>query len=213
MKILGIDEAGRGPIVGPMVIAGFMCNEQDIPILKDIGVRDSKDLSRKERERIFEEVISKFKDYYYITISPQIIDYYVYKRKLNYLEIENMVKIISKLNPDKVYIDSPSRNIKRIKELIEKSLNNKIEIIVDIKADKKYEVVSAASIIAKVIRDREIDNIKEKTKIDFGSGYPADEKTINAIKENYELLENYIRKSWSTLRRINNQKSIREFFK
>jgi ribonuclease HII len=212
--ILGIDEAGRGPVIGPMVIAGYCIEEEKIELLKSLGVKDSKKLTREQREKIYNEIIKLTDKYKYIMIDPKTIDYYVYKNKLNYLEFENMIKIIKEIKPDKVIIDSPIVNTKKVVEYIKNNLKIDIEIIVENKADKNYPVVSAASIIAKVIRDREIDKIKEKTNIDFGSGYPSDERTIKAIKENYEILKDYIRKSWMTIKKIKreNQKSILSFF-
>jgi ribonuclease HII len=212
--ILGIDEAGRGPVIGPMVIAGYCIEEEKIELLKSLGVKDSKELTRKQREEIYNEIIKLTDKYKYIIIGPKTIDYYVYRNKLNYLEFENMIKIIEEIKPDKVIIDSPMVNTKKVVEYIKNNLKINVEIIAENKADKKYPVVSAASIIAKVIRDREIDKIKEKIHIDFGSGYPADERTIKAIKENYEILKDYIRESWMTIKKIRgeNQKSILNFF-
>jgi ribonuclease HII len=212
--ILGIDEAGRGPVIGPMVIAGYCIEEERIELLKSLGVKDSKKLTRKQREDIYNEIIKLTDKYKYIIIGPKTIDYYVYKNKLNYLEFENMIKIIEDIKPDKVIIDSPVVNIKKVIEYIKNNLKINIELVVENRADKNYPVVSAASIIAKVIRDKEIDKIKEKTNIDFGSGYPSDERTIKAIKENYEILKDYIRKSWITIKKIKreNQKNILSFF-
>jgi ribonuclease HII len=210
--ILGIDEAGRGPVIGPMVIAGYCIEENNIEKLKEIGVKDSKELTRKEREEIYEEIIKIAHKYKYIIINPKTIDYYVYDNRLNYLEFENMIKIIEEIKPDKVIIDSPLRNTKKVLEYFKNKIKN-IEIIAENKADKNYPVVSAASIIAKVIRDWEIDKIEEKINIDFGSGYPSDERTIKALKENYDKLKDYVRESWFTIKKIkeNKQKSIKDF--
>lgn len=213
MKVLGIDEAGRGPVIGPLVIAGFLIDEEDIKILEDIGVKDSKLLSREKREEIFEKLI-KYSHTYYI-IDPKTIDYYVERKSLNLLEIKYFIKIIDNLNPDKVYLDSPSHNTKKIKEIIERKINKKnIELIVENKADRNYLVVGAASIIAKVIRDKEIDKIKDKLGIDFGSGYPSDKRTIYAIKEHYEELKDYMRETWNTIKKIKGykQKNIKDYF-
>ena len=211
--ILGIDEAGRGPVIGPMVIAGYCIEEEKIDLLKSLGVKDSKELTRKQREEIYNDIIKLTDKYKYIIIDPKTIDYYVYKNKLNYLEFKNMIKIIEEIKPDKVIIDSPIVNTKKVIEYIKNNLKTNVEIIAENRADKNYPVVSAASIIAKVIRDREIDKIKEKINIDFGSGYPSDEKTIKALKEDYDKIKDYIRESWMTIKRIRgiNQKNIFDF--
>ncbi|BFI73628.1 ribonuclease HII [Nanoarchaeota archaeon] len=211
--ILGIDEAGRGPVIGPMVIAGYCIKEEKMDKLIDTGVKDSKELTRKEREDIYKKIIEISDKYKYIIIDPKTIDYYVYKNKLNYLEFENMIKIIKDIKPDKVIIDSPLRDTKKVVEYFKNNLNENIEIVAENKADKNYPVVSAASIIAKVNRDWEIDKIKEKLNIDFGSGYPSDERTIKAIKEDYDKLKDYIRESWFTIKKIKSgkQKNIADF--
>ncbi|MFP3167215.1 MAG: ribonuclease HII [Candidatus Nanopusillus sp.] len=211
--ILGIDEAGRGPVIGPMVIAGYCIEEEKIELLKSLGVRDSKELTRKQREDIYNEIIKLTDKYKYIIIDPKTIDYYVYRNRLNYLEFENMIKIIEEIKPDKVIIDSPMVNTKKVIEYIKNNLKINVEIVAENKADKKYPVVSAASIIAKVIRDREIDKIKEKINIDFGSGYPSDEKTIEVLKKDYDKIKGYVRESWMTIKRIRkeDQKNILDF--
>jgi len=211
--ILGIDEAGRGPVIGPMVIAGYCIEEEKIDLLKSLGVKDSKELTRKQREDIYNEIIKLTDKYKYIIIDPKTIDYYVYKNKLNYLEFNNMIKIIEEIKPNTVIIDSPIVNTKKVIEYIKNNLKINIEIIAENGADKNYPVVSAASIIAKVIRDREIDKIKEKINIDFGSGYPSDEKTIKALREDYDKIKDYVRESWMTIKKVRriNQKNIFDF--
>jgi len=211
--ILGIDEAGRGPVIGPMIIAGYCIEEEKIELLKSLGVKDSKELTREQRENIYNEIIKLTDKYKYIIIDPKTIDYYVYRNKLNYLEFENMIKIIEEIKPDKVIIDSPIVNTKKVIEYIKNNLKINVEIIAENKADKKYPVVSAASIIAKVIRDREIDKIKEKLNLDIGSGYPSDEKTIEVLKKDYDKIKDYVRESWITIKRIRkrNQKNILDF--
>jgi len=210
MLLLGIDEAGRGPVIGPMVIAGVVIKEEKEKELRELGVRDSKELTRKEREDLFEKLLKIIDGYKIEIISPNKIDEYVYNGKLNILEIKTIIKIIENLKADKIIIDSPMRNVYKVLNYIKNNISYSPEIIVDIKADKNYIVVSAASIIAKVIRDREIDKIKKIVNIDFGSGYPSDPKTIKAIKEHYDVLENFIRKSWKTIR-SSKQKSIKDF--
>jgi ribonuclease HII len=211
--ILGIDEAGRGPVIGPMVIAGYCIEEEKLDLLKSLGVKDSKELTRKQREEIYNEIIKLTDKYKYIIIGPKTIDYYVYRNKLNYLEFENMIKIIEEIKPDKVIIDSPMVNTKKVIEYIKNNLKINVEIIAENKADKNYPVVSAASIIAKVIRDREIDKIKEKLNLDIGSGYPSDEKTIEVLKKDYDKIKDYVRESWITIKRIGkgDQKNILDF--
>jgi len=211
MLIAGIDEAGRGPVIGPMVIAGIVISDTKLELLEDLGVKDSKQLTFEERESLYNKIIKIVDRYLVKIIPPQKIDEYVFRNKLNILELETMVNIINDLQPNVVYIDSPSKNTKKVVEYIYSKINNKnIKILAENRADSKYSIVSAASIVAKVIRDREIQKIKELTGIDFGSGYPSDPKTREAIKKYYRELQDYIRKSWKTVRN-SEQKSLLEF--
>ncbi|MEM5828666.1 MAG: ribonuclease HII [Candidatus Aenigmatarchaeota archaeon] len=206
--VLGIDEAGRGSVIGPLVICGVLIEESKIELLKE--AKDSKLLSPKRREKLEKKIKEVVKDFAVIKISSEEIDKLRSEKNLNNIEIENMQKIINLFNPDVVIIDSPEKNVKKFERKIrEKIKNNKIKIICENYADRKYKVVSAASIIAKVERDREIEKIKKEYKIDFGSGYPSDERTIkfleNIIKNEKELPK-FIRKSWLTVKRLGKRK-------
>ncbi len=204
--IAGVDEAGRGPVIGPLVVAGVLAEEDDLEWLKKIGVKDSKQLTKSKRERIFDEIVSTF-EYTTVFITPQEIDS---TRKsgisLNLLEASAFCRIINKLTPKIAYIDCVGINTRKFEENILKNLNVECSLVVEHKADANHPVVSAASIVAKVLRDREIENLKVEYG-DFGSGYPSDPKTINFLEEaifSGELPE-FVRKSWATVERIKNR--------
>ncbi|MCX7836473.1 MAG: ribonuclease HII [candidate division WOR-3 bacterium] len=194
--ILGIDEAGRGCVIGPMVICGVLIEEKDITKLKEIGVKDSKLLKPSKREKLAKEIKKIAKKIVIKKISPKIIDKY----NLNFLELKEIKKIIEKTKPTIVYFDCPVNQkgikdyCKKLESLLEKK-NVLPKIIGENKADKKYEVVSAASIIAKVERDRIIKNLRKKYG-DFGSGYPSDRKTKEFLKNFYNNCRLIIRKKW-----------------
>lgn len=100
--------------------------------------------------------------------------------------------------------------------MIKKNLIHQyVKIISEHKADVKYPIVSAASILAKVVRDQEIEIIKKEIGVDFGSGYAADPITIKFVKAHWEnKLAQYIRKSWGTIReleKMKGQKLLMEF--
>ena len=216
--IFGIDEAGRGSIIGPLVIVGVAINSLDEDKLKKINVKDSKLLSKTQRENLYSQILSISKDYKIIVISPSEIDDAVNKKEnlnLNWLEAIKSAMIINSLNPSKVIIDCPSTNIITYKNFIsEHILNIETEFQIEHKADLNYPVVSAASIIAKVTRDAEIEKIKMDIGIDIGSGYPSDPTTINFLKENYLKYAHIIRKSWMTYKRLisnESQKQLGEF--
>ncbi len=197
MIIAGIDEAGRGPAIGPLVIAIVAIDEKDEPRLKELGVKDSKLLSPSARERIFTE-LKKFCKYEIIPLTPEEIDAAVDSEgltNLNWLEADTAARLMNHLKPDKTYVDCPSPNMKAYTTYLVGKLDYKPQLVVEHKADYKYLVVGAASILAKVTRDRAIEDLKKKHKIDFGSGYPSDPVTAEFIKENWNKYD-FFRKSW-----------------
>ena len=210
MNICGIDEAGRGPIIGPLVMCGLLVKEEDENKLVKLKVKDSKLLTKIKRESMFDKIKDISYRYEVIVIYPDEIDRAVHKHdglNLNKLEALKSAEILNLLNPDKVIIDAPSNNIRSYKEFIVNKIKNKsMEIVLEHKADMNYPVVSAASIIAKVTRDNEIEKIKKKIKIDFGSGYMADPKTIDFLEKHYETHEKIFRKSWMPYQKIVNKK-------
>ena len=206
--MLGIDEAGRGPVLGPMVIAGVLIKRENLVYLNSIGVRDSKLLSPNTRKKLVKKIRQVADKIKIIEVSPKEIDSRVtLGMSLNTLEAKYMSKIIVELNPEIVYVDAadvkPERFSKTIRSFLPAS-RRKISIISEHNADKTYPIVSAASIIAKVRRDQIIKQLK-KIYGDFGSGYPSDKKTIQFL-ENYvrkhHKLPGCVRKTWSTAKRI-----------
>ncbi len=202
MQICGVDDAGRGSMLGPLVIAGISLDKTKIRKLSALGVKDSKKLTAKKREELYKKIISLVDGYYVAKISPKSIDHSVKKHGLNKLEAKYMAKVISKLNPDTSFVDSCDVNPKRFgKEISRISNNNKIRSYHH--ADSRFVVVSAASIIAKVTRDKAITRLRKDH--DLGSGYPSDRKTINFVKKYYKtqkIMPTFVRKSWKPTQKI-----------
>lgn len=218
MIICGIDEAGKGPCIGPLVICGFCIDEKDEKQLRILGVKDSKQLTPLRRALMFDEIKKIAKNYKIIKVWPEEIDNAVNQlgSGLNELEAEKTAELLNELKPELAYVDCPSPNIKNYKFVIEQKLKSKIKIRPEHKADVNYPVVSAASVLAKVERDREIEILKQKIGIDFGSGYCSDELTQKFIKENWEKHEYQamFRKSWESIKRLKTakgQKKLGEF--
>ena len=212
MIVCGIDEAGKGPVIGPMILVGAEMNEEDLPKLKELGVKDSKLLSPKRREEIYKELV-KIVKYKLIKISPREIDYYVKDNRMNEMEALKICEVINQLRPEKAIIDCPSPNKRAFKEfLISRIKDKNTKLVVEHKADYKYEIVGAASIIAKVTRDREVRKIEKKFNIKIGSGYPSDPKTREFIKNNWnkELFSNIFRKSWQTWKRLEEKSKTKQ---
>jgi len=208
MLICGVDDAGRGPVIGPLVIAGILVDETGLQKLIHLGVRDSKTLPPKKREQMAAEILRIVKDYRVVKVSPCEIDRVVKAgrklNKLNRLEARVMASIIRDLKPDIAYVDASDVMPERFKQHILEEIPFRIEVISEHKADKNYPVVSAASIIAKVERDKEIEKLRSKYG-DFGSGYAADPKTINFLRkwiEKYGSYPDFVRESWKTVKNI-----------
>lgn len=195
----GIDEAGRGSLFGPLVIAFFYTDVKNLEEVNSISV-DSKKVSKKKREKIFSELIRLGK-FEVDIISAQDLNILMKKYSLNEIEAISISNLIRNFKST-VYIDLVDRS----KELFKKRLNRYGIIdnyFAEHKADEKYGIVGAASICAKVIRDREIEKLKEIIG-DFGSGYPGDKKTKNFIlnEENYYKSLPYLRHFWKTFQNL-----------
>ena len=208
MKILGLDEAGRGPVIGPMVIAGVLVRRKNIVYLNSLGVRDSKLLSPNAREKLADSIRQIADKIMIIEISPEEIDQrFALRKTLNTLEAEYMAKLIAYLKPDRVYVDAADVKAERFTKTIKSflpDLMKKIRITSEHKADKTYPIVSAASIIAKVRRDKIVAELK-KIYGDFGTGYPSDKRTIRFLEnyvKKYRKLPGCVRKTWLTARKI-----------
>jgi ribonuclease HII len=202
MLIAGVDDAGRGCVIGPLVIAGVLMREENLPKLKELGVKDSKLLSPNKRELLAIEIRKLAKNYAIEKLHPNEIDQAVLSsrklHKLNRLEADTMAKVIEKLQPDIAYVDASDVLEKRFKAHIADNLSHEVKIISEHKADRTYPIVSAASIIAKTERDKEI-RILTKTHGNFGSGYPSDPCTMKFLEQCITTFGNYpdfVRKSW-----------------
>jgi ribonuclease HII len=212
MLVAGVDDAGRGAVIGPLVIAGVVAREEDLQKLKELGVKDSKLLSPHRREVLAVEIRRIAENFDVVKLSPREIDVVVNSgrklHKLNYLEAQTMAKVIEALRPDIVYVDASDVLEERFKQHILECMSFRVNIVSEHKADRNYVVVSAASIIAKVERDKAIAELA-KTVGDFGSGYPSDARTMSFLKECCEHLEEYpdfVRKSWKPAKRVRDEK-------
>jgi ribonuclease HII len=205
--IAGIDEAGRGCIIGPMVIALVLIDPMEEYKLKELGVKDSKQLSKSKRKKLFYQ-IKKFCKIKKFIISAEKLNSLMEQKTLNEIEAYFCAKLLDETNCIKVYIDSPDPEPKNFEKRIRKYLKNqKIQIISQNKADDLYPIVGAASIIAKYTRDSEIEKIKKEIG-DFNSGYTSDPYTIKFLEKNLnnENIKKYIRKKWITLQKIKQKK-------
>lgn len=216
MLVAGVDDAGRGCVIGPLVIAGVLMKEEEMPKLVELRVRDSKLLSPRRRETLAIEIKKIAKKYSVIKLSPREIDKVVQTgrklHRLNRLEAQTMAKVIELLKPDIAYVDASDVLEERFKQHILECLPFKVEIVSEHKADRNYPIVSAASIIAKVERDKEIADLKEKHG-DFGCGYPTDPKTTSFLQQCLQKLGEYpdfVRKSWKPAKKVKRENDLHQ---
>jgi ribonuclease HII len=195
MLLMGIDEAGRGCVLGPLVVAAFTCREEQLPALAATGVTDSKRLSAKRRQALLEP-LRAVGEVELLEVSPARID----AGNINQLELEAMAALIRSARPDAVWIDGPvhPRGIPRFERELRALLEHEPRLVIEPKADLNYPVVSAASVFAKVQRDDRIEALGA-----VGSGYPSDPKTrahLKALIASGEPLPPYVRQRWGTVR-------------
>jgi ribonuclease HII len=204
MFIAGVDEAGRGPVIGPIVCAGVLVREEDISELVKLGVKDSKLLQPSKREALALDILKYTVKVAVKIMYPEEIDAARTKGlNLNKLEAQIFAEIINQLKPDVTYVDAADVNPERFSQMIKNSLIVDTKLVSQHKADFKIPVVSAASIIAKVERDKKVRELKKFG--DVGSGYCHDPKTITFLKEwarEHGELPSFVRHSWITAKNI-----------
>jgi ribonuclease HII len=198
----GADEAGRGPVLGPLVVAAVMV-EDDGPLV-EMGVRDSKLLKRSRRAELY-PLIEEVSEIKVMVISHDQIDDQRRNESLNEIEARAFASAISRFAGNLIYLDAADVNPRRFGSMVSRYLGLSVEMVCEHRADELYPVVSAASIIAKETRDRLMDRIGEEMGREVGSGYSHDPKT-RAFLENW-ICENgdlppCARRSWETSRRL-----------
>jgi ribonuclease HII len=206
MLVCGVDEAGRGPVIGPLVFAAVVVDEKTEKKFKELGVTDSKLLDAKTRETLFKEIQKLAKECKILSVSPADINDWMKTASLNDVEAIKTAELLDSLKTkiDTLYLDSPDTLPERYAQNIRNLCKKDCTIVSEHKADLKYRVVGAASILAKTTRDAEI---RELARLygDIGSGYPSDEVTQKWLNEHWKKNHNFpdfVRKKWSTVTRL-----------
>lgn len=219
VKVLGIDEAGRGPVIGSMFIGGFMVDEEKLDKIEELGVKDSKKLSDKKRELIAKKLI-ELDGNFLKEVEAREIDDLREVMTLNEIELQAFADVIERADPDKIYVDLPEPNaarfVKKLKNELPKRFKDR-KFVAEHKADDIYPIVSAASIIAKSAREAHVEELHQKYGYDFKSGYPHDKPTIEFLEkyiEEHDELPKETRRSWSTAERLmkeHSQQGLEDF--
>ncbi|HJJ46706.1 MAG TPA: ribonuclease HII [Methanocorpusculum sp.] len=212
MLLCGIDEAGKGPVLGPMVTAGVLIEESES--FDNLGINDSKKLTPKKREEIFTEITSRFR-YCTCIRTPQDID--TRNGTMNEFTVACHAEVLRTLNPDRVYLDACDVNAERFGKNVVSASGIVCQVISEHKADAKFTVVGAASIVAKVTRDHIIEDLKSEFG-EIGSGYPSDPVTIAFLSsyiKKHEKAPSCARTTWQTVKDLlakSAQKNLKKFF-
>ncbi len=206
--ICGVDEAGRGSVMGPLVVGVVYVENDDF--LKDIGVKDSKKLTPKTREKMYDSIIDGADHWCTVIVSSEEIDEQRKRISLNEIELNMFAEGTSKWASDEVYADCPDINETSFSERLSALLGRDAGIIARHKADDTYPVVSAASIVAKVTRDRMIEDLRKEFGTNIGSGYPSDHYTMDFIKswvDERGCAPPHVRTSWEPVREMLSKRS------
>ncbi len=210
MWITGVDEAGRGPVIGPLVVAALSIPAEDEQKLRQQNVKDSKLLSPKRRRELEEWILSQEGWLHQVIIChPARIDTYVAKMGLNILEVELFAEALNAIGQTDgtIILDACDVNEERFASRIASRLENwpwPVQLISEHKADLNHLIVAAASILAKQERDRQMANISQEVGINLGSGYPSDAITVAALPAllTGDSPHPQLRWSWKTIRKL-----------
>ncbi|EHP70663.1 MAG: ribonuclease HII [Metallosphaera yellowstonensis] len=201
---LGIDEAGRGCLIGPMVVAGVVLSEKGMGRLRAVGVKDSKKLTRKRREELFHLILEESEAVAIAKALPDEIDTNNLN-ELTYRKVLEVMRALSAFPIDTVTVDRVGKEVEVIEEIYRLGLRPNVVY----HADENFLEASAASIVAKVVRDRIVLELREQYG-DFGSGYPSDPKTrkwVERLAKEGKPPPTIIRRTWKLL-----QKSAPQYY-
>jgi len=198
--ICGADEAGRGPVLGPLVVAAVAVESDRA--LRRLKVKDSKLLTPLKREELYPKIMDC------ATVEVSVVSEEEIDARgegaLNELEALHFAALIDKLAPSVAYVDAADVVAERFGQCIRARLTCQLEVVSCHRADSKYAVVSAASIVAKVTRDRLVRRIGEELGEPIGSGYPNDPVTMafleRWIREKGDFPP-HTRRSWATAKK------------
>ena len=191
---IGVDEAGRGPVIGPLVVAAFACPENDVELLKQAGVRDSKDLTAERRLELSEWILKESEvrgwSLHIHTSTAAAIDNAMQRSDLNQHECDLFALcsdvVIQGLESGILRLDACDINQKRFGDNVCARMKEwpkeNWQVVSEHKADSNYPVVAAASILAKQTRDEAIEKLSNIKGFELGSGYPSDPTTRAAVR-------------------------------
>jgi ribonuclease HII len=203
-RVLGIDEAGRGSVLGPLVVGGFVCPEDRIDSLRGNGVRDSKLLTAGRREEVYAR-LGGLGELGSVALVPRTIDRYVSHGGLNELELETFAKLIRRFRPEVAFVDACDPDAERFGHRLEARAGGGTTVVSRHKADRDNPIVGAASIVAKVRRDAALERLRKVAGEPIGCGYAHDPETQACVLRHARdggSVPAWMRRSWETVQRV-----------
>lgn len=208
--VLGLDEAGRGSLIGPLVVGGFLAPRSVLGRLASAGAADSKKLSPERRRRAYRE-LGRLGIRLSLRLDPASIDRAVREGALNRLEAEAFGRLARRSGARIVYADACDTVEERFGREVGRHAGRSVAVVARHHADGTYPIVGAASIVAKVLRDRAIERLKERLGAEFGSGYPSDRRTVDFVRTTVRegpLTPSWLRHSWATTERLKLERQV-----
>jgi ribonuclease HII len=205
MLLLGVDEAGKGPVLGSMFIAGVVMDEEQLFDLAGIGVKDSKQLTPARRELLSKKITAAAKGIYILEVTANMIDELRGVMTMNEIMVRSHAQVLTQLHADKAILDAADVNEQRFAKRVKDMSRCTMEVLAEHKADSKHLVVAAASIVAKVSRDSSMRELEQRIGAVLGSGYPSDPDTKRYLKSyaaEHGCPPPCARKSWKTAQRL-----------
>jgi ribonuclease HII len=202
--VLGLDEAGRGSVLGPLVVGGFLVGDAQVEEVRRAGARDSKLLTPQGRERVYRN-LAQVGERHSITISPAEVDVAVRRGELNLLEARAFARLIRRTAPAEAYVDACDPVAARFGRVVSRLAGDISVVRAAHHADRDNPIVGAASVVAKVRRDRAIGRLSRTLGLEIGSGYPSDPRTIAVVRATLGGAHPdapWIRHSWRTAERL-----------
>lgn len=210
-----------------MVVCAYACSEENEAELLKLGVKDSKMLTAEKRRALFDPILALGKASIVERTAAEL-NTAMDRASLNDIEAQQMADALTQLEKNlgaektkktkkstatlhSVFIDTPDPTLATYERRLKRVYNGNAKLVLSHKADQKYPVVSAASIIAKVTRDARIDELKALVGEDFGSGYSHDERTISFLQKHWtnkaHPVHAHVRTHWATAKNL----SIKQF--
>lgn len=201
---MGVDEAGRGSWIGPLVVGAVAVHASDLERVRESGACDSKALSPARREEVYAK-LEAFARIASVELAPPEIDRFVRHGKLNELEARAFGEVVRPFGPARVTVDACDTNAARFGLRVAWHAGDGFRVESRHRADEEDPLVGAASIVAKVRRDRAVRRLAQELGTDIGSGYPSDATTVEFVRRvarRGRRLPPWLRASWATTERV-----------